>query len=496
MVNNVYIKAAAASGVTSVTGTAPVVSSGGATPAISIPAATSLVDGYLSAADWATFNGKQAALVSATNIKTINGNSILGSGDLAISSSNIYNTNGSLTGARTLTLNSNPLTIVGTSSSQFHANGNVGIGTTTDAGYKLDVNGISIIRSSLYVTSDIYCQLFTSQGLVPGIKFDISPYNAFVGTSGSVVLLNVAHTSLGGFAPTSGTATHTMLRLGSLINQTGGANGITRGLYVNPTLTAAADFRAIETSVGGAYINTTSVAASAILQADSTTKGFLPPRMTTTEKNAIGSPASGLVVYDSTLNALNFYNGTAWSSGGGGGASGIHGFLTQSTFGVTAILTNSGTNTATPASNTMYTYPLIMANDYTFNSMQMYCQTALATGNCRILVYSNLNSNPDQKLYESATIDLSTTGTKTITNTMTFTKGTVYWLVLHAGTAGSPLSIRSINGLTQMATGYRSNNNPYATIQQTALVPLGSAPTTFGAYTPSSLNSPLIALFQ
>lgn len=183
-------------------------------------------------------------------------------------------------------------------------------------------------------------------------------------------------------------------------------------------------------------------------------------------------------------------------SGGGGGASGIHGFLTQSTFGVTAILTNSGTNTATPSSNTMYAYPLIMANDYTFNSMEMYCQAALTSGDCRILVYSNLNSNPDQKLYESATINLSTTGTKTITNTMTFTKGTVYWLVLHAGVAGAPLSIRSINGLTQMATGYRSNNAPYATIQQTALVPLGSAPTTFGAYTPSSLNSPLIALFQ
>lgn len=72
-------------GVTSVTGTAPVVSSGGTTPAISMPAATSLVNGYLSSADWTTFNNKQAALVSATNIKTINGNSILGSGDLVVS---------------------------------------------------------------------------------------------------------------------------------------------------------------------------------------------------------------------------------------------------------------------------------------------------------------------------------------------------------------------------------------------------------------------------
>jgi hypothetical protein len=44
--------------VTSVTGTAPVVSSGGSTPAISMAAATTSVPGYLTSADWNTFNGK------------------------------------------------------------------------------------------------------------------------------------------------------------------------------------------------------------------------------------------------------------------------------------------------------------------------------------------------------------------------------------------------------------------------------------------------------
>jgi len=47
--------------VTSVTGTAPVVSSGGTTPAISMAAATASVNGYLTSADWSTFNGKQPA---------------------------------------------------------------------------------------------------------------------------------------------------------------------------------------------------------------------------------------------------------------------------------------------------------------------------------------------------------------------------------------------------------------------------------------------------
>ena len=46
------------SGVTAVTGTAPVVSSGGATPVISMAAATTSVNGYLTSADWNTFNSK------------------------------------------------------------------------------------------------------------------------------------------------------------------------------------------------------------------------------------------------------------------------------------------------------------------------------------------------------------------------------------------------------------------------------------------------------
>ena len=53
--------------------------------------------------------------------------------------------------------------------------------------------------------------------------------------------------------------------------------------------------------------------ASAQLDVSSTTKGFLPPRMTTTQKNAISSPASGLMVYDTDTNKLCCYNGTSWN---------------------------------------------------------------------------------------------------------------------------------------------------------------------------------------
>jgi hypothetical protein len=53
--------------VTSVTGTSPVVSSGGATPAISMPAATTSVNGYLTSTDWNTFNNKGSGTVTSVS---------------------------------------------------------------------------------------------------------------------------------------------------------------------------------------------------------------------------------------------------------------------------------------------------------------------------------------------------------------------------------------------------------------------------------------------
>ncbi|MBI1272911.1 MAG: hypothetical protein GC131_02355 [Alphaproteobacteria bacterium] len=80
------------------------------------------------------------------------------------------------------------------------------------------------------------------------------------------------------------------------------------------------------TGATGVGIGTTSVATSAVLDMVSTTKGFLPPRMDSTARDAISSPATGLVVYNTSTNALNYYTGSVWSAvgtgaGGGGGSS-------------------------------------------------------------------------------------------------------------------------------------------------------------------------------
>jgi hypothetical protein len=83
------IDAVAGSGVTDVTASAPLASSGGSTPDISITQANAVEDGYLSASDWITFNGKQTALVSGTNIKTVEGQSLLGSGNINITATDV-----------------------------------------------------------------------------------------------------------------------------------------------------------------------------------------------------------------------------------------------------------------------------------------------------------------------------------------------------------------------------------------------------------------------
>jgi len=59
-------------------------------------------------------------------------------------------------------------------------------------------------------------------------------------------------------------------------------------------------------------IGTSSPASSAKLEISSTTQGFLPPRMTTEQRDAIGSPATGLVIFNTTTNGLEIKTSSAW----------------------------------------------------------------------------------------------------------------------------------------------------------------------------------------
>lgn len=61
-----------------------------------------------------------------------------------------------------------------------------------------------------------------------------------------------------------------------------------------------------------------STSVSALLELKSTTGAFLPSRMTTTQRNALINPQGGMIIYNTTTNAMNYYQNGAWGGDGGG----------------------------------------------------------------------------------------------------------------------------------------------------------------------------------
>ena len=70
----------------------------------------------------------------------------------------------------------------------------------------------------------------------------------------------------------------------------------------------------LTTSTDFVGIGTASPAATSALDITSTTKGILIPRMTTAQRDAIATPATGLQIYNTDCTTLNYWTGTCWIS--------------------------------------------------------------------------------------------------------------------------------------------------------------------------------------
>jgi hypothetical protein len=239
--------------------------------------------------------------------------------------------------------------------------GNIGINTTTDAGFRFDVNGTTRlngntsigggtagarldVRAQGALSTDIAFRvrnsadtgdLFNVNGAGGAGIGSITSYSGRAisltgggaNTNTNTIFAQLGYSSGSGtsnvfrsnssFAPTSGNSVFNIFTADPTINQTGGANGITRGLFISPTLTSAFDFRAIETTVGNVTLNTTSGntligtttnIASSKLTVESTTQGVLLPRMTTAQRDAIVSPAVGLQIFNTTAGYLEYFD--------------------------------------------------------------------------------------------------------------------------------------------------------------------------------------------
>jgi hypothetical protein len=120
-------------------------------------------------------------------------------------------------------------------------------------------------------------------------------------TTGAVTLAGVLNVASGGTSASTASIV-------SFNNITGySAAGATGTTSTNLVFSASPVFS------GSVGIGATP-AASAVLDAQSTTQGVRFPNMTTTQKNAISAPAAGLVIFDTTLAKLCVYSGAAWQT--------------------------------------------------------------------------------------------------------------------------------------------------------------------------------------
>jgi hypothetical protein len=113
----------------------------------------------------------------------------------------------------------------------------------------ISLNGSGANNNSLIVSSNF--NLGATTGITSASDALLFSSAVITHTTGTVNLIRTSAS----FVPTSGSGVFNMLNLASGINQTGGASAITRGLYVNPNIINATDFRAIEVATGKSVFN-------------------------------------------------------------------------------------------------------------------------------------------------------------------------------------------------------------------------------------------------
>ena len=288
----------------------------------------------VSTATQTALDAKQDTLVSGTNIKTINSTSLLGSGDIVISA----NPSG-VSGAIQF---SNGSAFASDAANLFYDDTNKRLGIGTNTPFEMMQIGSPTNRGTLNIVNDgisPYIRMGSTnsgnnQSTIIGdgngaLDFKYNGTTTLYLDFQRNVSINTARLALGAKLGVRGSGT-TSATTSLLVQNSAGTellkvsdNGTTSlgGLSFNGSIVQGNPYFAGIVYGPNFYIvggtanfgASSSANASAQLELTSTTKGFLPPRMTTTQKNAIASPAAGLVVYDTTLNKLCVYT-TAWET--------------------------------------------------------------------------------------------------------------------------------------------------------------------------------------
>lgn len=210
--------------------------------------------------------------------------------------------------------------LVGPGSGQFLA-GSVGapsisFSTSNQCGWYLDaVNQPALSTSGvrrLYITATGILTVLTGATITGNFT-----------TNGPTNAANISSDQTSGVINIGGTSGTGLITIGqSNVAQTVGiatgvnANGVTKTLNIG---TGGAAGSTTSITIGSVLGITavgigTAPSVSAVLDIQSTVRGVRFPNMTTTQKNAVTTPAAGLVVFDTTLSKLCVYTGSAWQT--------------------------------------------------------------------------------------------------------------------------------------------------------------------------------------
>jgi hypothetical protein len=174
-----------------------------------------------------------------------------------------------------------------------HSDGNVGIGTATPT-RKLDVQGSQRLNAAVTssITKDVLDINIGQDSFAYGNRGD--NFGILVRNSSSAHTGNIARINFGD------------------INMTAAQGNRYLSFSVGKTLP---ELMYMDDVNGGRVgIGTSTPDTNAILDLSATNKGFLPPRLTTAQRNALTNRPAGLMVYNVTTNCLEFWNSSAWVS--------------------------------------------------------------------------------------------------------------------------------------------------------------------------------------
>ena len=169
---------------------------------------------------------------------------------------------------------------------------------TTTASYALEVNLSGVAAAGEKYFANVRVDGGTeNQGLI--IALEAGAYNSTIPDPADIGLgVELKHA--------------TRANYGVYIDATASNSQTNYGLYSKVANAGAGAAYGLIVESGQVGIGSTTVVASALVEMTSTSQGLLPPRMTTVQMNAISSPATGLMVYDTTTNQWMGYNGTSW----------------------------------------------------------------------------------------------------------------------------------------------------------------------------------------